>query len=57
MNVLQLAHNQIRSRFYTRIGIALFYYGGLILMALSDWKVAVGVLLFMTAIKTREGLR
>jgi hypothetical protein len=57
MNILQLAHAQIRSRFYTRIGIALFYYGGLILMFASDWKIALGVLLFVTALRTKGELK
>ena len=54
MNILRLAHAQIRSRFYTRIISSLFYYGGFTLMAYADWKVALGVFLVLTAVHTTK---
>lgn len=53
MNVLKLAHAQIRARFYLRIWTTLFYYGGFALIAYVDWKVALGLFLVLTSMVTR----
>ena len=57
MNILRLAHAQIRSRFYLRVWTSLFYYGGFALIAYADWKIALGLFLILTALKTVGGMR
>jgi hypothetical protein len=51
MNVLQLAHNQIRSKFYARIISSLFRYAGFAAMFYADWRIAVGVFLVLTSVQ------
>lgn len=57
MNVLKLAHAQIRARFYLRIWTTLFYYGGFALIAYVDWKVALGLFLVLTSMVTRGTIK
>ena len=55
MNVLQLAHTQIRAKFYTRIFASFFFYGGIALMIYADWRIALGLWMVLSALKTEEG--
>lgn len=57
MNVLKLAHAQIRARFYLRIWTTLFYYGGFALIAYADWRVALGVFMILVSIITRDSVK
>lgn len=57
MNVLRLAHAQIRARFYLRIWTTLFYYGGFALITYADWRVALGLFLVLTSMVTRGTMK
>jgi hypothetical protein len=57
MNILRLAHSNIRSKFHTKILASFLYYGGLSLMFWADWRVAVGFWLVVSGIKMEERAR
>lgn len=57
MNILDLAHRNIRAKFRLRVYSLFIYYGGFALLTWADWRIALGVFMVLTAIHTTEGTR
>ncbi len=60
MNLLQLAHTNLRVQLYSRLFGMTLYYGGFALMFWASWKTGLGLFLVLTAMdvmKRTEGNR
>lgn len=57
MNAIKLIHLNIWRRFRTRLLSTFLYYGGFAILGWVDWRIAVGVLMVLTAIEMSEGAR
>lgn len=57
MNAIKLIHLNIWRRFRTRLLSTFLYYGGFVIIGQADWRIAVGVLMVLTAIEMSGGSR